>query len=314
MRKRTVLAVLALLVAAFPAIAVSRAAPAGAAAATPACTFNGQSLALVLNAKNGDKVALQCTGLSPLHPYLVMETSLLLGIDPKAQALLSGNVVSVQGLLAAIAALPEINPQALTFPVSDLSGNLTEDYTLPTSSAADPNAVCPPTTQQINSGLIGCGLAMIDLTTFKTVGVGSAVIEYAGDPVFPPNPTMVLSTHKAVPGQTVQVGDAPGATTYWWLSTLSALGALLGGGAGPAPTVTVELNGAKHAETPLANTVSVTPAVYNEPTLTPPILSGGFSLPAAATGSSVTITYSATLLAFPLTNSAKAKLKVKTAG
>ena len=172
-------------------------APAGAAAASgPVCTFNGSPLPIVTGASAGEKIIVSCTGLPPLHPYLMMETSLLLGIDPKAAPLLSGDIVSVQGLLSLLAALPEINPAALTFPISDLFGDLDFTYTLPSSHAPDPNAVCPPTTPQINAGLIGCALATIDLTSFKPVGAGSAVIEYSGDPLFPPNPTLALSTRE----------------------------------------------------------------------------------------------------------------------
>lgn len=280
--------------------------PAGAAAASaPQCTFDGSSLPIVFNVTSGHKLKLSCTGFSPLHPYLLMETSLLLGIDPKAAPLLSGNLVSLPGLLALLAALPEINPAALAFPISDLSGNLKTTYTVPSSHALDPNAVCPPTTAQINAGLIGCGLAMIDLTTFKTVGAGSAVLEYKGDPVFPPNPTIALSASSVTAGQAVTVSDAPGATTYWWLATLSALGALLGGGPATPPTITVTV-GSKTA----ANNITVTPAVYNNPVLTPPKISGTFTVPPGLHGAKqVTVTYSATVV-FTLVISAKSHVVV----
>jgi hypothetical protein len=245
-------------------------APTGAAAVSgPKCTFNGSGLPIVTGASAGEKITVSCTGLPPLHPYLLMETSLLLAIDPKAAPLLSGNIVSLPGLLAVLAALPEINPAALSFPISDLSGNLNFDYILPSSHALDANAVCPPTTAQINAGLIGCGLATFDLTTFKPLGAGSAVIEYAGDPLFPPNPTLALSVPTASAGQVVTVSDAPGATTFWWLSTLSALSALLGAGAAPPPTITVTLTKGTSVVT-APNTITVTPAVYNKPVLTPP--------------------------------------------
>jgi hypothetical protein len=284
--------------------------PAGAAT-TPQCTFNGSSLPIVTGATAGEKVAVSCSGLPALHPYLVMETSLLLGIDPKAAPLLSGKIVSVSGLLALLAALPEINPAALTFPVSDLSGHLAFTYTLPTSHALDPNATCPPTTAEINDGLIGCALATIDLTSFKPVGAGSAVVEYAGDPLFPPNPTLALSTATAARGRSVGLGDAPGATTHWWLATLLALEGLLGGGSAPKPTVTVTLASSKGSTT-AANTVSVSPAVYNNPVLTPPKLNGAFTVPAKKIRGqqTVTVTYQALLLGFPLGNTASAPLLV----
>jgi hypothetical protein len=287
--------------------------PAGAstaAAASPACTFNGSALPIVTGASEGEAVHVACTGLPPLHPYLVFETSLLLGIDPKAAPLLTGNIVSLPGLLALLAALPEINPLALSVHTSDLLGNLDFVYVLPGTHPLDPNAVCPPTTAQINAGLIGCALATIDLTSFKPVGAASAVLEYAGDPLFPPAPTLALGTSTATVGATVPVSDAPGATTYWWLSTLVTLESLLGGGSPPTPTLTVTLTGKKTTVT-APNHITVSPAVYNAPVLTPPMISGGFTVPPKSTGKrTVTVTYQVTLLGFPLTNSASAPLLV----
>jgi hypothetical protein len=274
-------------------------APAAAAASGPQCTFNSSSLPIVTGASAGEKIAVSCTGLPPLHPYLFMETSLILGIDPKAAPLLTGQIVSLSGLMALLAALPEINPNALTFPVSNLNGDLDFFYTLPSSQAPDPNAVCGPTAAEINDGLIGCALATIDLTSFKPVGPGSAVVEYAGDPLFPPN-------------QTVAVGDAPGATTHWWLATLLALEGLLGGGSSPASTVTVTLTSTKGVTTTAANAVHVSPAVYNNPVLTPPMIGGTFTVPSTKIRGeqTVKVTYTAVLLGFPLSNSASTFLKV----
>ncbi len=288
-------------------------APAAGAATTPApsCTFNGSHLPIVTGQKAGDTVAIQCTGMGVLHPYLVMETSLLLAIDPAAAPLLKGQIVSLSGLLSLLDSLPEINPLALTFPISDLSGNMTVDYTLPSTQALDPNATCPPSMHQINAGLIGCGLAMIDLTTFKPVGAGSGLIEYAGDPLLPPDPTLVLSKSTAAPGAVVGVSDAPGTTTYWWLATLSALTALLGGGTPAPPTIAVTIHRTFAQGSTVANTVQVAPAVYNPPTLTPPKLSGSFVVHTKGHGNRlVTVTYQAQLDGLPLSISASAPLHV----
>ncbi len=201
-----------------------------AAATSPSCTFTGSSLPIITGASAGTQVKVACSGLPALHPYLVFETSLLLGIDPKAAPLLSGQIVSVAGLLALLDALPEVNPLALTFQTSDLSGDLDFTYTLPTSKALDPNAKCGPTIKQFNSGLLGCGLATIDLTSFKPVGTASAVVEYIGDPLFPPSPTLALGATTAKAGATVSVSDAAAATTYWWLATLDSLESSSAGG------------------------------------------------------------------------------------
>ena len=52
----------------------------------PRCTFNGSSLPLITGVSNGSKIAVSCSGLPALHPYLVVGTSLLLAIDPGGQA------------------------------------------------------------------------------------------------------------------------------------------------------------------------------------------------------------------------------------
>ncbi len=284
-----------------------------ATAAGPTCTFDGSSLELVTGVKAGGHVVIACSGLPILHPYLVLETSLLLGIDPKAAPLLSGDIVSLAGLDAALAALPEINPLAVALVTSSLTGTLDYTYTVPTSQASDPNATCPPPTVQFNSGLIGCGLAMIDLTSFKPVGAGSAVLQYVGEPALPPPPTMSLSTSNAVDGKSVAVHDATGAHTYWWLSTLYALEGLLGGRGGPGPTVTVTLTNLRTKATITApNTITVAPATYTEPTFTPPALSGSFVVPSKLHGKfSVTVTYAADLLSFPLSNSVTVPLHIR---
>jgi hypothetical protein len=286
-----------------------------AAAAAPACTFNGVALPLVSNASAGERVAIDCTGLSAVHPYLVMEVSLLLGIDPKAAPLLSGDITSLPALMALIDALPEINPAALAFPLTDTSGNLNYTYTLPTSQASDPAATCPPSNAELNMGLIGCALAMIDLTTFKVVGAGSALVNYTGQPLIPPSPTLALSATTATPRQVVDVSDVPGATTYWWLSTVTSLEGLLGAGSATPPVVTVSLaksNNSRHPTT-ATNKIKVTPAVYNYPVLTPPKISGGFTVPATRGDEIVTVTYQAPLLGTTFYNiaSAATRLRVK---
>jgi hypothetical protein len=264
-----------------------------AATATPACTFNGGGFPIVTGVSAGSKIVISCTGLPALHPYLLLQASLLIGIDPKAEALLSGGSLGLSTLEGALAALPEIDAASLTPLVSDLNGDLSETYTVPTFQPTDKNASCPPTKEEINSGLIGCALAIVDLTTQKPLAAGSAVMEYSGDPYLPPGPTLALSAKKAAPGQQMTVSDAPGATRYWWLATLYSLESLLGGGAASPPTVSVEFLG-RHSIATAANTVTVTPASYNGTTFTPPVLSGTFTVPAGTNGpQKVMVTYTA---------------------
>jgi hypothetical protein len=80
--------------------------PSGAATSGPSCTFNKSTLPIVTGVCAGKTIAISCTGLQPLHPYLLAETSLLAGVDPQAKAVLSGGgITSIPGLLGALAAL-----------------------------------------------------------------------------------------------------------------------------------------------------------------------------------------------------------------
>ena len=253
------------------------AATAGAAAASsgPFCTFNGSSFPIVTGVTPGSTVQFDCTGLPTQHPYLLLEISLVVAIDPSTAALLSGTI-SPSLLLSVLSAVPQINPAALAVTASDTSGNLSYAYKTPTTQATDPNASCPPSTEEFNSGLIGCALALVDLTTAKEVPAGSAVLEYSGFPFLPPNPTLAVSPKDVSIGQTVTVSDKPGATTYWWLATLASLEGDLGGTPPPPPTVVVNFNKVAGAAT---NNITVAPASYNGSTFTPPALSGTFTVP-----------------------------------
>lgn len=276
-----------------------------AASSTPSCTIDGSSLPIVFGVSTGQKLTIACTGLPPLHPYLLMQTSLLLAIDPKAAPLLQGNVLSLSGLLALLNALPEINPGSFQFPFSDLNGDLNTTWTVPTSQPPDPNATCPPDTQQFNSGLLGCALATIDLTSFKPVTAGSFLMTYGND-FLPPSPTLAVSPTSASPGQTVTVSDAANASTYWWVQTLASLEALLGGG-GASVTPSLRVGGKKVD----ASGISVAPPTYDGTTFTPPILSGSFTVPKGLKGKQkVALTLGTTLEGLPLDNFARTTLKI----
>jgi hypothetical protein len=309
-RIASTLGVLLLFASTLTLLSTEAAAPAGAATSGPACTFNGSSLPIITGVSSGTVIDISCTGLPALHPYLLAETSLLAGIDPQAKAALSGGVTSVSGLLGALDALKEINMDALAFPFSDLSGDLNYKWTVPSSQPLDPNASCPPSTQEFNSGLIGCALAMLDLTSFTPVGAGSALMQWKGENVFPPAPTLALSAKKGAPGQTVNVSDAATHTSYWWVSTLAALESLLGGSSTP-PTVTVTFGKGKSTVTTISN-ATVAPATYVNSVFTPPALSGSFTVPTLPTQkSNISVSQRLTVFGFPLTASKSLPFKIK---
>lgn len=304
-RGRYSLALLAFLVSIATGGAYVAAAPPASAASAPACTFNGSSFPIVEDLTPGATVQVDCTGLPALHPYLLFETSLLIAVDPATASLLSGTLSPTE-LIGALSALPLINASALSFPVSDASGNLDYAYKTPTTEAPDPNASCPPSTEEFNSGLIGCALALVDLTTTSAVGAGSAILQYSGETTFPPSPTLMIKPKSVTPGQTVEAKDAKGATTYWWLATLSELEGLLGS-SGPPPMAS-----AKFARTVTQSSLTVSAATYNGSTFTPPKLSGTFVIPSgvASGKQKALVDLVADLSGYPITISASEEVPV----
>ncbi|HEY5026150.1 MAG TPA: hypothetical protein VII76_14330 [Acidimicrobiales bacterium] len=280
--------------------------PTASAAAAPSCVFKGPAIGqLVLAVSYGESININCENFPANHPYLLVEASLLVAVDPAAKPLLDGQATSVPGLLAIIAALPELNPLSVAFPTSNSSGVLNYNYTVPSSQPPDPNAKCPPTTIELNAGLIGCAVAMIDLESFKPVVVGTMVLTFKGQSLFATNPTLFLTPNAATVGQHVAVSDFPGAQTYWWLSTLVSLEAGLsgGGGSGPIP-VLVKAGGRK-----AFSKAAVAPATYNGTTFTPPKLSGYF-IAKVKGRHTVNVFLKANLLGIGLSNSASAKIRV----
>jgi hypothetical protein len=147
---------------------------------------------------------------------------------------------------------------------------------------------------------------MIDLESFKPVVAGTFVLEWKGDPLLPPDPTLKLSPTTPVTGQHVNVSDIPGSKTFWWLATLESIEAGLGGGGGSTgPVPVVVKNGRKK----LVSKAVVTPASYNGVTFTPPVLSGYFLAPARGKHT-IKMSLTADLLGIDFTIQQTAKLKV----
>lgn len=294
------------------AVAVSGTASASTAGsdATATCSFNGSNSPLIMGVKTGATIAIDCAGLPALHPYLVVEVSLLAAIDPQAASALAGLTSSPTAVLGVLAAVPEINLKSAAFPTSDLNGNLTENWTVPSTNPPDPNASCPPSKEQFASGLLGCAIAMIDLTSGGPVDAGSALMEYKGFSELPLPPSMQLSPTSAGAGQTVSVSDVTfkkaSKDTYWWLPTLISLVALLGSSAGP-PAITVTVG-----STPVSSSgISVVGASYNGTTFTPPKLSGSFVVPPGLSGPQyVSISFETNILGLTLANGSEEPLNV----
>ena len=277
-----------------------------AAAAGPNCNFSGSLVGVVIVSKANQVVNVTCTGLAKSHPYLLVELSLLVAIDPSARPLLTGaSVTSEAGLLAALAAAPEINATSEAFPITNSKGALNFNYTIPSTQPTDPNGTCPPSTEESNSGMIGCAVAMIDLESAAPVEAGTFVLHWASSGgIFPPNPTLHLSTVSAKKGQVVNVSDVANAKTFWWLSTLLALDSLLAGTSPPSFIRAKVTEGGK-----VLSDALVTPASYVNEVFTPPKLSGWFV--ASHVGrKTAKVSITANLLGFPLSNTVSVPMRV----
>jgi hypothetical protein len=160
---------------------------------------------------------------------------------------------------------------------SSATGTLSTNFTLPSPTfvATDTNAVCPPTQAQINAGLVGCAIAVAQIS--PQVVYGDALLQYPGQ-LTPQAPTLALSPGNASAGQTVNVRDTSGATSWWWGDALTANSI-------PSSDIAV---GSVHSG---VSTVSVSAATYNGSTLQPPALGGGFVVPCGLSGNqTVTLT------------------------
>ncbi len=100
----------------------------------------------------GSKIAVSCTGLAPLHPYMLVGTSLVRAVDPAAAPLLSGQLTSLSGLMALLTALKEIDPPSAITPISGLTGNLSVDWTVPRYQPLDPNATLSTLQSALGTG------------------------------------------------------------------------------------------------------------------------------------------------------------------
>jgi len=269
------------------------------------CSFSPGIGELVPSVSAGETITMTCTGFPATHPYLLIEMSLTVAVDPAAAPLLAGNVTSVPGIEAVVAAVPEINAASTVEVTSDSSGDIDYAYKVPSTQPPGQGASCPPTTQEFNSGLIGCVVAMIDPVGGGDVSAGTFVMDWLGQQLFPPTPTVALSPAEATYGQSVSVSDAPGAKTYWWLATLADLYNGLSGGSTTAPVKVVIREGGHKT----LSDASVTPASYSNGTFTPPALSGHFD----ATGrghKKVNVSLTEKLLGIPLEITASARIKV----
>ncbi|NNN20703.1 MAG: hypothetical protein HKL80_01700 [Acidimicrobiales bacterium] len=99
------------------------------------------------------------------------------------------------------------------------------DLALPATFVAtkDTNAQCPPTQAQIDRGLFGCAIAVINS---KLAPVAETLDLYASETA-PALPTLALVAPSS--GLTVTLGDAAGSTSYWAADAIQTVQAVVNG-------------------------------------------------------------------------------------
>jgi len=264
----------ALLVASILALAGAAlvAPPAGATAVSPStssCTATDTTQsgsaesAVVTDVHPGDSLAVSCTGLPESTSLAVVEVSPLGGvITPSSDAENEA----------------DIGTAVITS--SSSSGGLSATFKVPsTFSATDPNASCPPSQAQVNAGLVTCVLVVASLSGQAE---NEILLDYYNNPT-PAEPTLALSPASGPGGTSVSVSDASGATGFWWGDALQSVSI-------PASNVLVGTTTASSSSV----SISAASYAYNSTTpadsvLTPPKLSGSFTVPKSVSTGSTTV-------------------------
>ena len=269
------------------------AATAGAAvAASPSassCQFDGHPAnGLLTGIAPGSNITITCTGLPTPGTVVLAQASPLAALLPSSEA------------------VDEADTAALKFVTVTSSGTLPPgtSFTVPTTfKAADPNAACPPTQAQVNTGLVGCAVAVAELSG---TNFGDELLQYAGQ-VEPQAPSLALGSTSAHAGDQVTVKNGSGAGDWWGnatgTTTLSASDIKVDGV--QAGSTTASVSAAKYSITVNKKTGKVTPGP-----LVPEQLSGTFTVPCGVAGNQQVSVTEPNSTPHPGTISASAPLQV----
>jgi hypothetical protein len=244
---------------------------------TSSCTYNGSPSA-VTGVAAGTSVAISCTGMPASASIAVVETSGLAGVASPSNAA-SGFADQTHLVIASSDATGGFSA---TF-VVHATGDATNPFT-PTN--ADPNATCPPSQAQINSGLVGCAIALANVATQAPLNIGTLVFASQAAPA---SPTLALSPNANVfPGNNLAASDAA-ATGHWWGAALTGAPNAAAGVPGFSATVGGVTATNTLSATPAAYCTAVAPAAGVTPsplcsgvtagTVVPPALSGNITVP-----------------------------------
>ncbi len=184
-----------------------------------------------------------------------------------------------------------------------------------TFAATDANAACPPTQAQINAGLFGCAIAVVNGSLAPLPG-GEFLMTYAGQPL-PNSPTITATPLKGGAGTVVTLADTNAANKYWWGNAIEAVQAAAlsttpvatptscttGSGYGNVPTAFLAVKWfSSPTVTPInggAAGVTISNDCYDGTTLFAPKLSGTTTVPAGLTAGTTYTVYVCELNATP---------------
>jgi hypothetical protein len=273
--------------------ATGPAAPAGAISGNVAdCSFNGTASSPangtigVIKVSAGSQVSVACNNMSPQGLAVAADESSPLLIVAECnggpcsssdQQTLAENEADLSAAQYETCFFGCGSSWSTTFTVPSpfKSGGSTAGGAV--SASGDPNAVCPPTQQQVNMGLIACGLGVAD-TNGDIWGAVFSMYTSPSNPA-PQAPTLQLTTSSAAPGQVVGLSDVPctpSQTTvcpYWWgdpIGTAPNAGGSYQGVATPPVAVNVLICPASGGGSctdipndPSNPVVTISPPVYN---------------------------------------------------
>ncbi len=254
----------------------------------PGSVVTTPSGALVVGAKAGStKIAIDCNVASTAT--YALEASLLGGIS-------SSTVTPTNEADTATLATFARSATDTGCPAATAGLCTTTTLVVPaTFAGSDKNAVCPPTQTQINAGLFGCAVAIVNSALSPLPG-GEFLITYAGQPL-PGDPTISATPTAGAAGASITVADAKGATTHWWANAIQAVQAATlstpvtsppsscttGAGYGDVPTSLLAVKWfSSPTATPVAGDsagVTISNDCYDGTTLHAPILGGSIPVP-----------------------------------
>lgn len=217
--------------------------------------------------------AANSANVSGVTPGSTITIDCAAGTMPASSILVIAEASGLAGIISPSSAnLNEADLGAISIVSTAADGSLHATFTVPASfAAADPNAACPPTQAQINTGLT-CDLVTVSLAGLQPLN--EAMLAYQGQGT--PNAPTLRGTFTVRHGtKTVTASDMPGAcptpptaaSHCWW-------GAPVTGAPNPTSFGGIPALSARIATLSTSGDLTVSPAVYCAAGATASVCSG----------------------------------------